>query len=398
MRNASSSVRLASRLLIPLALVLASCGGKKEAPKEDPSKLPAVPKVSDLVATDPGKPAATTITDAEAEKLGRELAAAMSKCDAAGIDAIIDSKAMHERSMAGLDPVMRAKLGGPISIGTALCAGLGTESKVSFSRIAREGGEPKPRLRGIVQGGVNFFEVVLQRKPDGSVSGVDIFSFRNGEMMSALLSMGAKFASDPAGAQSYVNATKLFAAGDHKGARKAFLEVPASLRTKVKAVALFGLSIDAKLDEATYQANMDAFVKQFPNDVSLPLIQIDSHTLRNEYPQLIEVLTELLKRSDQDPYVLSMRARAHLTAGNADKALADAKVAVAAEPTLSAATDVLVDAAVAAKNDDEAVRGLRAMVEQGLAKADLIAAMTADKQYHAFQKSAAYKAWVAETP
>lgn len=387
---------MTTRLALLLALSLAAC--KKEAPPEpstgsaktDP-KAPTTPEKPGVQAPDKA-PDKDAITKEEAEKFGKELAAALSPCDAAKTEALIDA----QKFTARFDATTRSQIGTFDKLGESLCQGLGPDSAVRFVGVVQKDGVNRPRIRTIVRGGVNFLDVLVVREPDKSLKLMDVYSLRNGEEMSGLLSLVGKLISHgEAAARAYIDATQLHGSGQYAEAKQRFMQIPAEVRTKVKAIALQGLTIDVQSPPEVYLASIEEFRKNFPNDPSVNLVEIDAHSLKNDYPKLVASLDSLLAKTNNDPYVLIMRARAWQRAENFEKATADAMTAVTAEPEMwhGDGGDLLVDLAVAQKKYADAVGYLDKMLDETFTKDAIHGALKEDKMYAGFMASNEYKAW-----
>ena len=383
-----------TRLALLLALSLAAC--KKESPKAEPvagsaaSKDPKVtPEKGEPGVKAPDKDA---ITKEEAEKFGKEFAAALSPCTAAKADALIDA----QKFTARFDATTRSQIGTFDKLGESLCAGLGPESAVRFVGVVQKDGVNRPRIRTIVRGGVNFLDVLVAREPDKSLKLIDVYSLRNGEEMSGLLSLVGKLISHgEAAARAYIDATQLHGSGQYAEAKKRFMEIPKEVRTKVKAIALQGLTIDVQSPPEVYLASIEEFRKNFPGDPSVNLVEIDAHSLKNDYPKLVASLDALLAKTNNDPYVLVMRARAWQRAKDHDKAIADAMAAVTAEPEMwhSDGGDLLIELAVEQKKYADAAGYLDKMVDATFTKDAIDGALKQDAAYKGFVASKEYKAW-----
>ncbi len=392
-----------TRLALLLALSLAAC--KKEAPPPEPAlgsgAKTADPKADPKATPDPkstsGEPGVKApdkdaITKEEAEKFGKDFAAALSPCDPNKADGLIDAAKFTAR----FDEKTRAQIGTFDKLGESLCQGLGPESSVRFVGVVQKDGINRPRIRTIVRGGVNFLDVLVVREPDKSLKLMDVYSLRNGEEMSGLLSLVGKLISHgEAAARAYIDATQLHGAGKYDEAKKRFMEIPAEVRTKVKAIALQGLTIDVQQPAEVYLASIDEFRKNFPGDPSVTLVEIDAHSLKNDYPKLVASLDSLLAKTNNDPYVMIMRARAWQRAKDYDKATSDAMAAVTAEPGMWTGDggDLLVELAVEQKKFADAVGYLDKMLSDTITKDALHNVLTGDPAYKALVASKEYKAW-----
>ncbi len=390
-----------TRLALLLALSLAAC--KKEAPPPEPvsgsGAKPADPKADpkatpDTKTGEPGMkaPDKDAITKEEAEKFGKDFAAALSPCDPSKADGLIDAAKFTAR----FDEKTRAQIGTFDKLGESLCQGLGPESSVRFVGVVQKDGINRPRIRTIVRGGVNFLDVLVVREPDKSLKLMDVYSLRNGEEMSGLLSLVGKLISHgEAAARAYIEATQLHGAGKYDDAKKRFMEIPAEVRTKVKAIALQGLTIDVQQPAEVYLASIDEFRKNFPGDPSVTLVEIDAHSLKNDYPKLVASLDSLLAKTNNDPYVMIMRARAWQRAKDYDKATTDAMAAVTAEPQMWSGDggDLLVELAVEQKKFADAVGYLDKMLSEAITKDALHKVLTGDPAYKGLVASKEYKAW-----
>lgn len=344
------------------------------------------------------------ITTQEADTFGAALATAMSGCTADQIDALIDLPAFRERSrVAGGAAAARALTPTTESgtLGTAVCSGFGDDFTVRYVGAAEVDGAVRPRIRTIVRGGFNFLEPVLERRAGGTVMAVDLYSFRNGETFSSMLALIPRFQNHHAGtiaARAFQSSTQLGAQGKWAEAYEQFLKIPVELRTKLKAIALQGIALASELDEPTYFAAIAEFKKSFPGDPVTDLVELDAHWLRKDYSAASKVLTSIMKRTDNDPYVRTLRGGAYREAGDLVSAKADLELALKDEPELIEAGNTLLEIANAANDHAESVRVLRQLVAGGLTRDALGQAIAEDPRYAGLLGSAEYSAWLAETP
>lgn len=391
-----------TRLALLVALSLAGCD-KQPASESTPTGSGSAAKAPDSKTSEkgsaavkpPDKPAADAITKEEAETFGKQFAAALSPCDPATADALIDARKFTAR----FDAKTRAQIGTFDKLGESLCQGLGADSSVRFVGVVQKDGVNRPRIRTVVRGGVNFLDVLVVREPDKSLKLMDVYSLRNGEEMSGLLSLvGKLIAHGEAAARAYIEATQLHGAGRYDEAKKRFMQMPEEVRTKVKAIALQGLTIDVQQPPEVYLASIEAFRKNFPGDPSVTLVEIDAHSLKNDYPKLIASLDSLLAKTNNDPYVMIMRARAWQRAKDYEKATADAMAAVTAEPEMwqSEGGDLLLELANEQKKYGDAVGYLDKMIGGVITKDALHGVISKDKTYKRFVASKEYKAWRAD--
>ncbi len=386
-----------------IVLSLALLGGCDKKKDDGPAASPATTgaKATEAAAAKPADkaaepPAASKVTKDQADAFGKKMAEAMAKCDGKGIDALIDTRTFSDRAIAAAGKSAASALRNT-TVGPSLCAGLGDDFTVTYKGVYDKDGSFRPRIRTIVRGGVNFLEPVLDVGRDGTVKAVDIFSLRNGENMSDLLALVGKFlghASGPQAAKDYVEATKKHGEGNYVAARAAFQRIPTELRAKIKAVALQGLTIDVQHPPDVYLASIDEFRKNFPDDASVDMVEIDAHSLRKEHEKLIASLTRLMNKVDEDAYVQVLRALAHKDARDLAAAKTDAEAAFKKEPTLVPAMDLVLDVAIAQKRFADGIPALDAMVASGIDKQTLVKTLAADAHYAPLAKSAEYKAWV----
>jgi len=283
-------------------------------------------------------------------------------------------------------------------LGAILCGGIDPHPKFALRGTRVVDGAPRPRVR-IIGTGVNFLEPVLRRRDDGSVAAIDVYSFLIGGVLSSQAIEGAKLEARPdveTVGPIYLEADDLNAAGKPAEAYARYQALPEDMRRGNGAVAALGLAIAAKLDDATYAAEIAAFTKAFPDDSRVLLASADTYAIRKDYPKLAETLTQMIKRIGDDPALLSMRAQAYRRAGDYPHAKADAVAALAAEPKLEEAARATYDVAVAMGDFAEAVHGLHALEGSGLSRDVLEAHVRKDPPAKKLVASPEFKLWVAE--
>lgn len=199
-------------------------------------------------------------------------------------------------------------------------------------------------------GGLNYHEFELSRRPDGKVRAVDIYIYLSGELFSSTIrrsyvqlaaqqSRGV-FARLLGSDQEFLKSvsklgemTTLSAAGRNREALDVYNGLPPAVQNE-KTFLLIRLQVAQKLGEAQYAEAIARFRALYPNDACVDILSIDGFVMMKQYDKSLAATDRLDKSLGGDPYLNLLRAGIYLSAGQPEKARAVARTGVQEAPDL----------------------------------------------------------------
>ena len=130
-------------------------------------------------------------TAEEAAAFGKEFAGHIAPCDSTALDRSVDRELLIERAVSNrhvTDDFIRGFKSSFGGIGTVLCRQLSAQTNVAanFLRVKTVNGAPRPLIRLLQDGALNYYELDLD-KQGGRVRAADITIYMAGERLSELL-------------------------------------------------------------------------------------------------------------------------------------------------------------------------------------------------------------------
>ncbi len=295
----------------------------------------------------------------EAETYGKKLEGALNACDLKIMGQLLDLGAMAsegirtsnipKKQQANALQTLVTTMNGEIL--TQLCSMGEAGGLARFLRVRERQGITTTLLRLTSSEGINYIEVNIGKGKDGVVVGNDIYMFLTGASMTetlrtifnALLQTGESTVSD------FQRVNELLTSNPAAGVQSA-QSLPAKIRdTKIVQIGI--VQAASNLDDKAYTEAISNYQRLFPNDPSVDLVSIDGLFLNKKYTQAIAAIDRLEKGVGGDPYLNQMRAGILIEQGTDTKrAVALAKLAVAAEPGEEDSQVILLSAEVANKN------------------------------------------------
>jgi len=324
----------------------------------------------------PAAPAVTQLTQAEAEAFGRAFVEHVSRCDSAALEEDIDADAIVARAVADRrvsdKQIADARKG---LRGTDRCANA-TGETYTYLRTQMIGGRPQPMLRSIA-GAAGFNYVRLQlAKRGGRVRAVDEYYFSSGTWTTETIRMtvDAKERQFAATLERIDDARR---AGKRDEARALLRALPADVRTtKLMMTAELNLFDPG---DPKYLVALDAFAKTFAGDPSMVFHEIDRNLLHKDFDGLLGAIARLDAVVGGDPYLDVVRAAVFRMLGKRSDAIAAAKRATSAEPTLRDAWMVLASLQIASKDFAGALRTLEVLRDRFGMRTDAASLRTVDE-------------------
>lgn len=297
----------------------------------------------------------------------------------------LDIEAIVGIAASGIDVPERglrdfqAGLARGLDFGARVVEALQQGGSYTLLRIREERGATRALFRLISDGGVNYHDLTLGHRRDGSVCVVDAYYYAMGEYLSETLrhtllkvaaAENASFLERLVGDEreylrhmSRIDEIQAHVAAGHpEKALATYDSLPRSVQLE-KPFLLSRIMITQSLDESLYLAAMADYQRQYPDDPSLDLMLIDMHLLRGDHAKALATVDRLEKRVVRDPYLDSLRGNLYLQAGRPDEARRAFQRCVDDEPTLDAGYFGLVDAAMASEDFDSVAKLLTQLEE-----------------------------------
>jgi hypothetical protein len=363
----------------------------------------------------------------ECEAWAGELDAEFRRGEYQRLTSAFDDAAIFERSAAGLalSERMRADVWAGFQqngFGAELTkkfvestAGGGT---FRFLRVHDVGSQRRAWFRLVGLDGINYVDLVLAKRTDGTVAIVDCYSLLSGEMSSttmrrALLPLTAKSPNPLLDRLSgneqvfvknfdkYEQVVSDFRARDWPAALEAYERLPQPMKEDKNLLliryqaanqwALASPSVDGSTSDAE-RALVDAlndFQQYHPRDPCLSFVLIDRHLIQKEYDKALRAVDRIEKQVGGDPYLDCVRGNIERTRGDLAAAKRLHQTVIDAGADLRDPYWGLIDVALAESDHDRTAE----LLEQMEARHGQVA-IEGVPGYEEFLKSEQYRGWI----
>jgi tetratricopeptide (TPR) repeat protein len=260
---------------------------------------------------------------------GRSLLRALHEEDVSAFDRLVDANAIVDAAFKDVETTSRFATGFRAGILPKMTKGEGLYATLTgylergarfeFLRL-KEGAPSRRALFRLIpsEGGVDYFEFWLNRREDGSVRAVDVYTASAGEPFSALVRrwllpqaaennkgmLGKLFGTEHALVQHWgtiVKVTRAAEAGDLEKFAKHLGELPEELGVD-KTVILMRLRMFPG-DDPRYLEALADLRRHYPEDPCTLVFSIDYFWLRDEHSKALEELEHLREWVGGDPYL-----------------------------------------------------------------------------------------------
>jgi hypothetical protein len=359
-------------------------------------------------------------SDAEAfREFAQQIESAAQRADQSFFDRMFDRDATLGLAMNGLDgpPALAEQFRSVEKASWSFAQGfLGqVRQGVVTYRFLRlrtgTSGRPQALFRLMANaGGATFHEYALRRDASG-VKAVDFYLYSSGEWKTDSLRRNWLSVLSEAGlgtrltrlagvenemvkhAPDVQRIVKLDAAGQSAEALAELLRLPPSAQSD-RNLLVIRMSVAQKVGERESSEAVEAFARQFPNDPSLNLLQIDIFAARKQYDQALAAIERVQQATGGDAYLDQLTATVSYLKGDRAAACAAAQRAIAREPSFGNGHLLLLKLALEAKDHAETARLLVAY--EPYAPAGSIAALVSGSVFADFVRSDEHARWAAE--
>lgn len=269
-------------------------------------------------------------------------------------------------------------------------------------------------FRVVIDGGINYLDLLPQRTSEGTIVWVDAYVFSAGEKMSRtfrrlFLPQLAKAAEVPLAdliddgdppadhLESLLEMSRSIQAGRNQEAIDTFRKLPEEARQQ-KSVMLGCLSAAAKLLSQNpgnavaaerFEEFRKAFGENWEDDPSFLLMNIDDCIAREDFDTATKIIGKLQAFGGADPFLSFYRASVLMAQGKFRQALPHAEGARESEPEIEETWWAVNNLQLALKNFRGVAETLDALAEQF----DYTFDLASDPDYTEFLDSPEGKAW-----
>lgn len=296
------------------------------------------------------------VTEAEAEVAARQLEQAVARANVSEFNSYFDWDAFLDRVTQGIEVPATAANGFRVGFkqsndfASQIINAAGMSGSYRLLRVHQKDGTTRGLFRLISNAGVNYHDLVFERRPSGKVQVVDAYVFMGGEMLSeSIRRMYIAMAADVN--QSIV--TKLFGGEsdivkavpiinnmrqammtkNYQGMLAEYHKLPDSVKQQRPLLVMRYMAAQNLGPEELAKA-IDDFRRYDPNAACLDLLLIDHYFTLNQF-QLARDSLDRLDKEVQDPYLDLMRAGTYLQEGNEEEGNRLIEKALEADPTLA---------------------------------------------------------------
>jgi tetratricopeptide (TPR) repeat protein len=343
----------------------------------------------------------------------RSLEARAGQCDLGRLDDSISVEDLMQRGTGDLTVPARVRAGflsgfkSKLSLGGQICDSLQESGSYEMLRIRRVDGQPRALFRMISNSGLNYHDFLLAIGSSGGVQIVDFYNYLSGEWFSITLrrsflplvagSNQSLLARLTRGESAYVTNVpkilemqRLHVEGNHDQALAIFDAFPEELK-RDKNLLLIRFNVAAQAGDEAYQAAMFDLKKRLPDDPALDFALIDHYFYAKQFDKALEIIDNIDKKVEGDPYLDFFRANILYTDGNWVGAKRFARQAIDREPDLEDPYWTLITISLDERDYTETARLLTAVEDSlGFVIGDLIDI----PEYAGFRESEQYRRWL----
>jgi len=358
-------------------------------------------------------------TDEECRTFAKQIERAVQDKNRASYAALFDVDTMLVRATVGFgsDRKVRQVRAGFISGVKSSMTGrqgfVGTIIRVShggsykFLRIRKVGGKKRVQFRLLSkEGGLNYHELVIERRPNGTVKAVDIYIAVTGELLSQifrnaflpvvqhasrgilarLISSESDYVKSLPTIEKMIDSTAL---AQYAETIRLYGTLPPDIRRR-KNVLIVRLAAAQKLGGAAHLAAIRDFRRYYPNDPAVDLLSIEGFLIQKQFDKALASLDRLDHSIGGDAYLNVRRGGVFLAQKQNRRARAALQKAIDKEPTLQAAHIAMLNLSLQLKDFDLTFKRLEMLPEKFGTE---ISNMALNPEFADFIKSPQYKKW-----
>lgn len=237
-----------------------------------------------------------------------------------------------------------------LDVGMNIISAMGMDGHCKLLKLTKDS-IPKALYRIVSQGGVNYFEIFLQKNKKDSIQIIDYYPYAVGQQFSNTLRRiylsslsdlrdSIKMDSLSTVDSIYVanipildNISSLFEKGEYNEALGLIDSFPSAIRED-KMIQITKLNIAFNEGGETYLQAVNEFKEKYPKDPLIEVILLDFAFAQQEHTQALTILDSLDKKIGGDAYLKVMKATIYEDLKKTDVAVDLLKEAISAESTM----------------------------------------------------------------
>lgn len=363
----------------------------------------------------PGTAGASVISDAEFEDFGKSFEAKVTQQKGQALLSGLNVQKLLDRCLQGLELKPDFAMGFRLGAGGAFSQAIGKQvdqnltdnGHYRFLRVHPVDNGKRVLFRMGGDAGVNYHDMVLDRRSDGQLEIVDMHVAMSGELLSETLRRAVVMA---AAAQQgsflrqltgqlsdiekshrqIIQFNSLKAGEQYPAAMAVYKQLPPSVQAD-KTMALGRVFLAMKLGDQEYVAAITDFRKIYPNDPCIDFLSIDFHMLRKEFDQAHAAINAVEKALGGDIYLNALHANVYAEQQKWPEAKQAIATVIAAEPTLTSPLYLQAGIGVAQPDYKLVADSFRELKRKhGLDLSGIVAV----PEYAGFVKSPEYQEWL----
>ncbi|MEZ4887719.1 MAG: hypothetical protein R3E32_23495 [Chitinophagales bacterium] len=298
-----------------------------------------------------------------------------------------------------------------LDVGMNIVSAMGMDGHCKLLKLSNDS-IPKALYRMVSQGGVNYFEIFLQKDLQDSIKIIDYYPYAVGQQFSNTLRRiylsSLSDLKDSIKMDSLSQADSIYVANiptlDKIGSlfeKSQFNEAlalidsfPSSIRED-KMIQITKLNIAFNEGGETYLQTVEEFKQKYPKDPIVEVMLLDFAFAQQEHTQALAIIDSLDKKIGGDAYLKVMKATIYEDLKKNESAISLLMEAIATESTMEEAYWKIIPLYMEQKNYD-AVVGLFPQMQELF---DINAAeFLVYDGYEEFWKSAAFERWSSTNP
>lgn len=296
------------------------------------------------------------------------------------------------------------------SVGKNLETELGAFQSARFLRVQEKDGQRRALLRFTsTEGTANYLAFICTRS-EGGLTWINFFNYMAGEtagasarrlLLPVIVDKKKSLLENLTTSESVLvknfpviqRVLRLKRQGQQGEALALIQQLPAEVRDE-KFILLLQMHLAQVVGDKEHLKALEAIARVFPNDPTMDIILVDADIMKGDYDAALRRITSFEKEIGNDTHLHFLRANVHLMKEDWAAAKRSARAALADEPTMLSAYQILIGVSLKEKKFTE-VGDVLTEIETSFPTIDMLNGIQEDDIYADFRKSPAYAEWVA---
>lgn len=346
--------------------------------QQDTDVSPATTQHSAAPST---QPAAASLTEEECLAFGESIELFIEEGNAQAFTDKIDLEAVMERATGDFKDMEEARRAFMNGVRDSMMRSHGVAGQIisqaelggsyRLLRVHEKDGHKRALFRMLLpdQGGVNYHDWLLEKRPNGEIKAVDIYIFLSAELLSVswrrgFLPLAAEASKSflarlTSSESEYIKnieklpaMTRALRSGQHHQALEVYNKMPESMQ-RDKNILILKIQATSMIGCDEHMATLEDFRRFHPDDACIDMMSIDVHTYNEDFDKALACLDRLERSVGGDPYLNVLRASTLLLQGKDAEAKKLAGKAIEEEETLLDAYWALITVSLRQNSYDE---------------------------------------------